>query len=72
MLLPRKVHEEVKQSRYISGWVVGEGLSAFLSVVVEELRRRYQGSRKKAIVWGTWVAQLVKHLPLAQVMISGS
>ena len=23
-------------------------------------------------VWGTWVAQLVKHLPSAQVMILGS
>ena len=23
-------------------------------------------------IWGTWVAQSVKHLPLAQVMILGS
>ena len=26
----------------------------------------------KNTFWGTWVAQLVKHLPLAQVMISRS
>ena len=27
---------------------------------------------RKAWIWGTWVAQLVRHLSSAQVMISGS
>ena len=29
-------------------------------------------SELKESFWGTWVAQSVKHLPLAQVMIPGS
>ena len=40
--------------------------------LLEFLPSSYQAPVKTKVPWGTWVAQLVKWLALAQVMISGS
>ena len=53
---------QIQVSSYLwEGWGVHRGFSGTSSFI----------SLKKN-TWGTWVAQSVKRLPVAQVMISGS
>ena len=41
-------------------------------VYLRDIFQTSQGCAVKTLALGTWVAQLVKRLPLAQIMISGS
>ena len=59
----------------LSTWGGRGGHRLSLQNEYEESKDRFHGLKKElklVFSWGTWVAQLVKHLLSAQIMISGA